>query len=391
MAVFLPSRYRQLPDIGYDETERQLLELIAEIESVYGQAYTELNKKANQYLAWFVQEDNKMKQKYMNGEVTKKQYQNWRQRKLLSGIHWQAMTETMSTNFTNANLIAYSIINDYIPQMYAINGNWAVYEVEHALKINTSFELINEMAIERLIKQKPDLLPRVSLNVAADERWNKQNMTSAVMQSILQGESIPQLAKRIASISDINEKSSIKIARTITTSAQNGARQDMFKRNESFGIKGKKLWLSTLDFRTRDSHRELDGTSIDIHGKFSNGLEFPGDPSGEPSEVYNCRCKITEIFEDQDFSKFERNSKLGDMSYEEWKAAHGNEPEFRAARNVERDKNMWKEYKDLLKKQVPAKFQDFQKLKYENPEEWKKMISDARKARKKRRESDDNK
>lgn len=57
MAVFLPSRYRQLPDEAYDETEEILAEIIAEIESVYGQAYDELYEKAQEYLAWFVSED----------------------------------------------------------------------------------------------------------------------------------------------------------------------------------------------------------------------------------------------------------------------------------------------------------------------------------------------
>ena len=75
------------------------------------------------------------------------------------------------------------------------------------------------------------------------------------------------------------------------------------------------------------------------------------------------------------------------MSYEDWKNAHGGEPEFKSARNAKRDKKMWREYKDLLKNQVPARFDDFQNLKYRNTTEWKKMVSNARKARNRRRKN----
>ena len=29
-------------------------------------------------------------------------------------------------------------------------------------------------------------------------------------------------------------------------------------------------------------------------GKFLNGLRFPADPNGEPSEIWNCRCTLVE-------------------------------------------------------------------------------------------------
>lgn len=51
-----------------------------------------------------------------------------------------------------------------------------------------------------------------------------------------------------------------------------------------------KQWDAALDSRTRDSHARLDGEIRELDEKFSNGLMFPGDPSGRPEEVINCRC-----------------------------------------------------------------------------------------------------
>lgn len=385
MAVFLPTRYRQLPDIAYDETEDILDEIIAEVESVYGQAYEELRKKATDYLKWFVDEDEKQRELWMAGEITAEVYRNWRRNKLLTGRHWYAMAETMAQDLANANGIAYSIINNYIPEVYAINGNWATYEVERRLKINTSFELYDEQTVERLIREHPDLLPKATVNVPLDMQWNKQNLQSAVIQSILQGETVDELANRLARVTDMNQSSAVRNAKTMVTSAQNGGRQAAFERAETLGVYGKKVWIATLDFHTREEHRRLDGVQVGIHDKFPNGLMFPGDPSGEPASVYNCRCKQIEIFPDQDLPKFERDNRLGDMSYDEWKESHGGEPQFKAARNVNRDYDMMREYRSLLGNRVPTNIRDFQDLKYNHPSEWKQMVSDARKVRNARR------
>lgn len=53
-----------------------------------------------------------------------------------------------------------------------------------------------------------------------------------------------------------------------------------------------KQWLATLDNRTRESHAELNGETVPINDVFSNGLNAPGDPYGDPGEVINCRCTV---------------------------------------------------------------------------------------------------
>jgi hypothetical protein len=98
------------------------------------------------------------------------------------------------------------------------------------------------------------------------------------------------------------------------------------KRAQERGIEVKKGWLATLDGRTRDSHAAMDGEEVELDEKFSNGLRFPGDPNGAPSQVYNCRCRMVHVFPKYrtDWSNMEnRNTdKLGNMSYEEWKNKH---------------------------------------------------------------------
>ncbi len=53
-----------------------------------------------------------------------------------------------------------------------------------------------------------------------------------------------------------------------------------------------KQWDATLDARTRSSHARVDGELRENDEKFSNGLLYPGDPSGSAAEVINCRCAL---------------------------------------------------------------------------------------------------
>lgn len=58
----------------------------------------------------------------------------------------------------------------------------------------------------------------------------------------------------------------------------------------------KRVWLSSGDQGTRDSHLQATGQKRSMTEPFDVGgskLMRPGDPSGDPSETINCRCIVT--------------------------------------------------------------------------------------------------
>ena len=158
------------------------------------------------------------------------------------------------------------------------------------------------------------------------KRWEKRQIQSNCLQGILQGESIPEIAERISNVTMQEAKSTIRYARTMTTGAENAGRIDSYKRAENKGIEIEQQWLATLDNRTREEHRDMDGEHVKIGEKFSNGCEYPGDPSGDPGEVWNCRCTLIPLLigndnEDVTDLSERESSKLEGMSYSEWKKA----------------------------------------------------------------------
>ena len=88
------------------------------------------------------------------------------------------------------------------------------------------------------------------------------------------------------------------------------------------GIELEQEWLATLDGRTRHSHRQMDGQHVKVGEVFSNGCKYPGDPDGPGREIWNCRCTLIPRIEGVDNTSAHANSKLGNMTYNEWKYSH---------------------------------------------------------------------
>ena len=202
-----------------------------------------------------------------------------------------------------------------------------------AFELGSSFELMSRETVNVLVQDNPSLLPMQSVNDQRDTKWNNQHVASVLYDGVVNGSSVQTIARDldrgVASIGNSNRAASTRTIRTAMTSAQNQGRMDAYSKAKAMGVKGKLMWISTIDGRTRDTHAVLDGETIELGGKFSNGLEYPGDPTGDPSEVYNCRCTTTFEVEGVDTSDALRNmtyadgsSRIGDLSYEEWKKQH---------------------------------------------------------------------
>lgn len=88
------------------------------------------------------------------------------------------------------------------------------------------------------------------------------------------------------------------IARTETHNAANAAAHEAIA---STGLPIRKEWVTAVDGREREAHREADGQTQDLHAPFIVGgeeLMYPGDLSGSGANVINCRCAVAHVVED---------------------------------------------------------------------------------------------
>ena len=324
-----------MTDAGQFETDMLIARMDLRAQEIYREAAAETEQKLNDYFAKFKVKDQIKREALRRGEITNDEYMHWRTGQLAIGERWKEMRDTLATDLHNTNNLARSMVNGYMPEVYALNHNYATFQVEKASLLDTSYTLYDRQTVERIIKQNPKLLAspgkRKLAEIAAgkDKRWQYKQLQSAITKSILMGDSIPNMAKRMArELSVKNYKSAVRYARTAATSAQNGGRVDAYKRAEAMGIDLEQEWLATLDGRTRDAHRHLDGEHVPVGQPFKvDGYEikFPGDPSAPGHLIWNCRCTLVPRLKGLDQSNAPRKSKLGDMSYEEWKNEHQKE------------------------------------------------------------------
>jgi hypothetical protein len=322
------------PDPGRIETDKKLAEIERKVKRVYTDAEKDLRKKMDEYFKSFESKDKRKLDQLRRGVITQEEYRKWRFGQLAVGARWQEMLNSVSADLANYQKIAKSIVNGYMPEVYCINANYVNYDIENRLRIETSFSLYSREAVEYILRDEPELLapPGTQMldKIATGRaiKWEKGQIQSAVTQAILQGESNPNLATRIAKDLCVSDrKSAIRYARTATTFAENAGRDDSFHRLAGLGIKLKKQWIATLDVRTREAHRELDGQSVPLDKPFKNSLGKimrPGDPTCRiGAQIWNCRCGMIadlEGFENDASDLSLRNtSKMEGMSYEEWK------------------------------------------------------------------------
>ena len=183
--------------------------------------------------------------------------------------------------------------------------------------MQVSFDIYNKDAVDRLREEDPDILPTYSVDSDADLAYNKSQINGAIESAIIQGKSIDHISDDLQKrMESVNRNSAIRTARTATTCAQNAGNLDSFYKAQEMGIATEKQWVCTQDDRTRESHLELDGEHVPLDEEFSNGLQYPGDPSGDPSEVYNCRCTMVAYFPETDEST--ANEEESEQEYDAW-------------------------------------------------------------------------
>lgn len=285
-----------MADKVHSLVDEKLVQMEKRISAIYQTAQKDIEKKAEEYFNKFKKADEEKRKLVEKSELTEKEYQQWRQNKLMYGKRFTAMKEDISKQLLNVNQTATAYINGELPEVYALNYN-ALAETVDGIG-GYSFTLTDANTVRHLATTDKSLLPYRELDPAKDIPWNMKKINSEVLQGIIQGESIPKISKRIMNVQEMNKNASIRSARTIVTSAENKGRMDSYHKAEEDGIILEKQWLSAVDSRTRDWHIELNGKTAPIDEPFVNAIGeimFPGDPSADGANVWNCRCTLVSV------------------------------------------------------------------------------------------------
>ena len=316
-------------DYGSRITDKAVAKSLRKIQRVYAQAEKELNQKLLAFRIRFAMKQKQMSADLASGKISKAAYESWMRGQVFTGKRWQKKVDQAVNIFGWANKQAHKIINKIKLWVFSENYNKYAYDTE--IQTGISFDLYNEDAVEKLLTENPRMLPEYNIDEEKDYIWNRQKVENSITQGIIQGESVDQIAARLAKDLQTNNMNKMRMfARTAMTGAQNAGRQKQMEDARARGIDIRKQWIATLDDRTRDTHQHLDGDIVDVDATFANGLRYPGDPYGAPKEVYNCRCTMKSVFKGINGTGQRRayryNEKgyresylVKNMTYDEWK------------------------------------------------------------------------
>ena len=263
------------------------------LSAIYSRADKEITKKYNDLLQKISIQDRKKRELVEVGKLSEDEYKKWRKKKLLYEKQAKERANEIAAELSRVNEMAMAYVNGELPEIYGLNYNAIEKTIEEIG--GYSFTLVDADTVRNLALSDETLLPYKYIDGNKDIRWNTKKVNAEILQGILQGESIPDIAKRLSNVTEMNKTAAIRNARTSVTSAECKGRQDSYIRATNDGIILKREWIATNDGRTRHSHRLLDGQIAEVDKPFKSELGdimYPGDPEADPSNVYNCRCTI---------------------------------------------------------------------------------------------------
>lgn len=189
----------------------------------------------------------------------------------------------------------YATVSDYLARCYDDGFVGAMYDL-HGQGIPIILPIDQEQVV-KAVQTDSKLSKPLYNRLGEDVGRLKRSVRAEVSRGIATGMTWNEIAAKISrSFTHTSFSKAYNRAMTIARTeghriAVEAASNAQYKAKEK-GANVLKQWDATLDTRTRDSHRMVDGEIRELDEKFSNGLMYPGDPSGGAAEVCNCRCAL---------------------------------------------------------------------------------------------------
>lgn len=238
----------------------------------------------------------------------------------------KGLIDSINAQLTTLNQATMNIQKELQVELYKEGYFSSVYDVDKQTGFkfsvdNSSFSQINPAVIQGLVSD--DAFLKASENL---DNKTRLAIKTDINQGVLQGKSIPEIAKAVSESLGKATNSALFIARTETHRAVESGSLDAYSYAEDNGVQLTKQWVATKDDRTRPDHQEMDGQIADteIDGEFY--FTFPeGDVtlgpglSGIPEEDINCRCTTVAVVSGYEPTTMRAGSDVTQyQNYQDW-------------------------------------------------------------------------
>lgn len=273
------------------EVQQSLLDseeaAIKELEKQYARALKDITDKVKSFQADIDLLDQALSQDGLD-DATKALLQSQKQSKVYQQNYQKALKGQVSGVLDKLHGDNYATIDKYLKSCYETGYIGTMYDI--AKQGVPIIAPIDQAAAVKAILTDSKIVEGYYNHLGVNYDKLKKTITQEISRGIASGLTYSDIARNINNVSSSGLYNAKRIARTEGHRIQQTSSRDAQYAAKKKGCDVVKQWDASLDGRTRDSHARVDGEIRELDEKFSNGLMFPGDPSGSAAEVINCRC-----------------------------------------------------------------------------------------------------
>ena len=184
----------------------------------------------------------------------------------------------------------YSTIQEYLSDSYTTTYIGTMYDMAgQGIPILTP---IDQKAAVKAIMTDSKINTDLYTALGVDTEQLKTSISDEITRGIAAGDFYDVIARNIGLSTGAPLSRAMTIVRTEAHRIQQASAEDARQEAKKKGADVVKQWDATLDSKTRDSHRQLDGQIREVNEYFEIGNKkamYPGE-FGDPAEDCNCRC-----------------------------------------------------------------------------------------------------
>lgn len=267
-----------------DDEER----VIRRLQAVYNQSLKDITQKANA----LQEEIYKIQDKYnsVEDEQERETLKSMERSKVYQKKYQDSLKTQVNSILDKMHQKEFKTVNEYLNECYdkSFTGNMYVLHGEGIPLIVP----IDQEKVARAVQINSKISKGLYSRLGEDVDLLKRKITAQISRGVATGMSYSQMAQQLAGYTKTGYNNAVRITRTEGHRIQQESTMDACYAARERGADVVKQWDATMDANTRESHQMVDGEIRALDEKFSNGLMYPGDPSGSAAEVINCRCVL---------------------------------------------------------------------------------------------------
>ena len=221
----------------------------------------------------------------------------------------KALKDQISSFLDTLHRGNFKTISEYLTECYTLGWIGTLYDLQ-GQGIPLLFRIDQEQVIAA-VETNSKLSKKLYESLGVDIKALKKSVREELSRGIAQSLPYRDIGRNLRNAANISLNNAVRIARTeghrINQEATFNCQQEAKKR----GCEIMKRWDAVLDKRTRRTHQELDGQTVEIDEPFVIRGHSAMHPSGfgVASEDINCRCVLLQkakwLLDDEEFTKYD--------------------------------------------------------------------------------------